>query len=127
MGKKSLCLLLAAVMLLSMAGCGKKAAEPTEEPTTTAATEVITEPTAEPTAKPTTESTAEPTTEPATEPTTQPTEAPLVLHSGLREDGTFDEGTLFLGDSLTYMLVGSYLEPKGLIGGAKYAANKAPR
>ena len=51
-----------------------------------------------------------------------PTEPLLVLHSGLKEDGTFGEGTLFLGDSLTYMLVGSYLQVHDLIGEANYAA-----
>ena len=46
----------------------------------------------------------------------------VILHSGLREDGSFDEGTLFIGDSLTVHLVSLYLEPNGYIGDAKYAS-----
>lgn len=44
------------------------------------------------------------------------------VHSGIREDGTFNEGTLFIGDSLTYGLVVEYLQRYELIGGAKYMA-----
>lgn len=48
-------------------------------------------------------------------------------HSGLREDGSFDEGTWFMGDSMTCILVNDYLTPEGLIGDAtytgKYGAN----
>ena len=44
------------------------------------------------------------------------------IHSGLREDGTFTEGTLFIGDSLTYGFVLSYLQQYELIGDAKYMA-----
>ena len=61
-----------------------------------------------------------PTTELATVPTTEPTEPPLVLHSGLREDGSFDEGTWFIGDSMTCILVEDYLEPEGFLGDANY-------
>lgn len=46
----------------------------------------------------------------------------IVLHSGLREDGSFDEGTLFIGDSLTVHLVSLYLEPMGYLGDAKYVS-----
>lgn len=42
------------------------------------------------------------------------------IHSGVREDGTFTAGTLFIGDSLTYGLVKSYLQAYDLIGQARY-------
>lgn len=95
---------------------------PVTEPVTEPATEPATEPVTEPVTEPETEPATEPSTEPETEPTTVPTEPEVVLHSGIREDGTFDEGTLFMGDSLTYMLVGSYLTPRKLMGDAKHAA-----
>lgn len=65
-----------------------------------------------------------PTTAPATEPPTVPTEpVPTVaLHSGIREDGTFDEGTLFIGDSLTNALVYDHLMVYEHIGDARYMA-----
>ena len=44
------------------------------------------------------------------------------IHSGLREDGSFDAGTLFLGDSLTVGLVCQYLIPENLLGDARFAA-----
>lgn len=44
------------------------------------------------------------------------------LHSGIREDGSFDGGTLFIGDSLTYGMVTGYLPDKGLLGDARYMA-----
>ena len=53
-------------------------------------------------------------------PETEPTEPAFSLHSGLREDGTFNEGTLFIGDSMTCILVQDYLTPMGLIGDAYY-------
>ena len=60
------------------------------------------------------------------EPTAAPSEEtmppPPTLHSGIREDGSFDKGTLFIGDSQTYLLIEDYLKPNGLIGDAKYAA-----
>jgi hypothetical protein len=62
----------------------------------------------------------EPTTAP-TEPSTEPsTEPPFPLHCGIREDGTFDAGTLFIGDSLTYGLALNYLTPNHLLGDAGY-------
>ena len=64
----------------------------------------------EPTQAPTQPST-EPSTEPPTEAPTEP--APEWLHSGIREDGTFDEYTLFIGDSITAGMVSSYLKPSG--------------
>lgn len=44
------------------------------------------------------------------------------VHSGLREDGSFGSGTLFIGDSLTYGFVSYYLMRYELIGEAKYMA-----
>ncbi len=53
-------------------------------------------------------------------PSVKPKKVPL--HSGIRADGTFNEGTVFIGDSLTYGLVAHYLKANDLIGGAKYMA-----
>lgn len=97
---KLLCLLLC---LLMLTGCGRSGPEP-QEPTGSAATEATTEA----------------TTAPTEAPTTAPTEPEVLLHSGLREDGTFNEGTLFIGDSMTCILVQDYLTPMGLIGDANY-------
>ena len=99
MTKRILSAVLALILAFGCAACGQSPAEPT------------TEATAEATTVPTTE-----TTEPPTE---APTEPPLVLHSGLREDGSFNEGTLFIGDSLTCGFVGSFLNKEHL-GDAKY-------
>jgi len=67
-----------------------------------------------------------PPTMSASVPTTQATEPQPDwddnIHSGLRQDGTFTEGTLFIGDSLTYGFVKSYLQEFGLVGDAKYMA-----
>lgn len=46
----------------------------------------------------------------------------VALHSGIRADGTFNEGTVFIGDSLTYGLVTNYLKLYDVIGDAKYMA-----
>lgn len=71
----------------------------------------------------------EPISEPDCEPVSIPepqvepeaSETPLMsLHSGLRADGSFDSGTLFIGDSLTLQLVANYLAPNELIGDARY-------
>ena len=57
------------------------------------------------------------------EPVEETTQSPTAgLHSGLKPDGSFDEGTLFIGDSLTYGLVTRYLKENGLLGQAKYMA-----
>ena len=109
-------LLLAVLLIPALTACTNvsEAVETSAAPETTVETrQADTQPTEAPT-QASTECPTE-TTEPATEP-------PLVLHSGLKEDGTFDEGTLFLGDSLTYMLVESYLKHRDLIGEANYAA-----
>ena len=127
---KKIKVLIVSILLLSMllSGCGSRivvapppAPQATVE-TAAPATEPVTEPVNEPVTEPETEPATEPATEPETEPATEPTEPEVVLHSGIREDGTFDEGTLFMGDSLTYMLVGSYLTPRKLMGDAKHAA-----
>ena len=106
--KKIVCLLLCAFLSSAMAACDHEQPE-------------VTEPKSEQMGM--TEAATAPVTEAPTEPPTLPTTEPAtVLHSGLREDGTFEKGTLFLGDSLTYMLVGSYLKPHQLLGDASYAA-----
>lgn len=108
--KRILALALAALLLT---GCGRSS-QPAEERTV-------------PTQKPTVEETLPPETQPPTEPSTEAaTEAPAEpevpqwLHSGIRQDGTFNEGTLFIGDFLTYGLVTGYLTDRELLGDAKY-------
>lgn len=103
---KKLTALMLALCLLFLSACGGTAAQ--------------TEPTTVPTEAPTEAPTTVPTTLPPE--TTEPTEPEPELHSGLREDGTFDGGTLFIGDSLTYGLVYSYLKANNLIGDARYMA-----
>jgi len=72
------------------------------------------------------ETTAPETTVPVTTQATVPAEMETQwddnIHSGLRPDGTFSAGTLFIGDSLTYGLVKSYLQEYGMLGEAKYMA-----
>ena len=104
--RKFLFLLLVPVLL---AGCMARWPEPTE---------ATTETTAAPTVETTTVATTIAATEPATVATTEP--GP-VYHSGLKADGSFDEGTWFIGDSMTCILVENYLTPMGLIGEANYA------
>lgn len=107
--KKIACLLLCTFLTSTMMACAMEQPE-------------VTEPKLEQMVM-TTEAATVPETEEPTEPTTVPTTEPVtVLHSGLREDGTFEKGTLFLGDSLTYMLVESYLKYHELMGDASYAA-----
>ncbi|MEG1789219.1 MAG: hypothetical protein RR230_01040 [Oscillospiraceae bacterium] len=70
---------------------------------------------------------AAPTPSPETETRGSPSPAPAPLNSaavkgGVREDGSFSEGVLFIGDSLTYGLVQNYLIPAELIGDASYIA-----
>lgn len=110
--KKKLCLMISLLLLLS--GCaGTTVPVPAEETT------VAPEPTTEQTMAwaETGETQPTETTEPSEE-----TEAPFQLHCGIREDGTFDEGTLFIGDSQTYGLVTVYLKEHDLLGDAKYMA-----
>lgn len=98
---KKLTALFLALSLVLLCGCHSAPAE--------------TQPTTLPT-----EVTAPPTTLPPE--TTLPTEPEPELHSGLREDGTFDGGTLFIGDSLTYGLIYTYLMSNDLLGDARYMA-----
>ena len=124
--KKTFGVLLALLLLLSSltsacAPAPQTAGVPEQSGETAASACAETEPPS--TEAPSTEAPTESPTEPAAEPETENTTEPApVLHSGLREDGTFDAGTLFFGDSLTYMFVGSYLIPNHLVGEARYAA-----
>ena len=111
MRNRILCFLLALSLLLGLTACGKKPPEPeTTAPPTTEAIELPTE------------AAEVPTTEPTQPPTEAPTEPPTVLHSGLREDGSFNGGTLFLGDSLTFQLIYGLLMPRGHMGDARHIA-----
>lgn len=104
---KKLCGLL--VLALLLCGCGQTASVP-EDPEDQMP-EAVEQTTGEP-----------------TEETTQETTGPAVLepetarHCGIREDGSFDEGTLFIGDSLTYGMVTEYLPDNGFLGDARYMA-----
>ena len=104
--KKLICLLLGILLIFGNTACGNAEAEPTALPATAPAANAATE-------IPVTVETEPPAT-------TVPTEPPLVLHSGLREDGSFDEGTWFIGDSMTCILVTDYLQPNARIGDANY-------
>ena len=105
--KKCLRAALAALLILTCAGCGSETVpSPTEQETLAFAP---------------TEATTVPTTVATEAPTEAPTEPIFLGHSGLREDGSFDEGTWFIGDSLTYFFVG-YLQEQGLLGDMKYTA-----
>lgn len=97
--------IFAATVLLSLllAGCAKQETQPAS-----------TQP--EVTSAPTTEVTTQPTTEATTQPPETEPPAP-VYHSGLREDGSFDAGTLFIGDSETYLFLNQYLMTENHLGG----------
>ena len=114
MARRSFCILLVLLTVLC-AGCGRKAPEaPPTQATTAPTTEATTEATEAPATVPETD---------ATEPPTEaPTEPPLVLHSGLREDGSFNEGTLFIGDSLTFQEIYGYMRKHQVVGDARYIA-----
>ncbi len=100
-------LLLSAVLLVLLCGCSA----PGEETVPPISSEPIAT---------TTESKP---TEPATIPqATEQAEPAFPCHSGIRPDGSFDEGTLFIGDSLTREMVGGYLKRNGLLGDARYMA-----
>lgn len=107
MRKHVICLVLCAVVLVSCCGCSKLIPpRSTLPPETTRETE------------PAVQMDVGATTEPAT----TPTESAYVYHSGLKEDGSFDAGTWFIGDSMTHILTQTYLAPNGLLGEAKYTA-----
>lgn len=104
-----LALLLLAALSVSLSGCRAEApAAPTEAPAA-----IETAPAETP--APITET-------PAPADLTPPEAPPVHIQTGVREDGSFDAGTLFVGDSLTMGLVREYLIPNGLIGDAMYAA-----
>lgn len=115
MGKRIFCFVLSILCIFCCTACGgqSKATEPSQTPAPTQ-TQVQTEAPTE----------AVETTQPPenTAPETEPAEEDVVLHSGLRSDGSFNEGTVFIGDSLTYSLIYEYLIPNDLIGDAKYMA-----
>ena len=100
---KSLCLLLFILLIIGTSACAR-----TESAGDTASTEQGSE------------MAASVTTDAATEPIIESTEPSVVLHSGLREDGSFDEGTWFIGDSMTCILITDYLQPNEFIGEAAY-------
>lgn len=107
-----------AALLICAAGCAKK---PSAAETTAPVTQPETLPETAATTLPTTEATTEPTTEATTLPPETEPPAP-VYHSGLREDGTFNSGTLFIGDSETYLFLNQYLILNDLLGDARYTA-----
>lgn len=114
---KKTVIFLILVLLLFLAGCSiakTEATLPIRENTVDEPTSAPSDTTAE-TTFPTQASTSETVLE-----TTEP--APTVLHSGIREDGSFDGGTLFIGDSQTFLFVEHFLKANDLIGDAKYAA-----
>ncbi len=99
-------LALTLVLLLVLGGCGQRSVEPEPQTQPSAAVPTETEPApTEPVAVP-------------TEP--EPTQPESLLHSGIREDGSFDRGTLFIGDSLTYGLLSQHLTENNLLGDARY-------
>lgn len=97
---------------LCLTGCAAPGGSAPPADTTTAAT-------AEPI-----QTTAEPIETTAPVLTEVPTEKVWTedVHCGLRDDGTFTEGTLFIGDSLTYGFVWEYLMRYELLGDASYMA-----
>lgn len=105
--KKCVSLLLAVLLLC---GCVPADMEETQAPTVV--------PTLAPTEAPTEASTEAPTQAPTEAPTEPKPE--WLLHSGIRDDGSFDENTLFIGDSLTCGLLMEYMEPNDLVGDAWY-------
>lgn len=107
MGKRLLTALLGLSVLLSLSACGGETVPRNER------------------VSPSASSPATSSTGTSTPTQTEPAEEKVwtqEVHSGIREDGTFNEGTLFIGDSLTYGLVNEYLRPYELLGDAKYMA-----
>lgn len=115
MKKYTFCFLLIAALFL--AACGNDSQEmPATDP---APTEIIVPVTTAVETEPVATTLPAPTEPTETVPETQP---PLQLHSGLREDGSFADGVIFIGDSQTYLFVEQYLKLNDLMGGAKSAA-----
>lgn len=98
--KKLIAMLLAAVMLLSMAACGA----PTPAETTAAAAEAATEATTEETTEATTEATTEPETDPTTEPT-EPIPAPFITKNPTDEHRFEGENAYFVAKAENYNYV----------------------
>lgn len=110
--KRLTILFLAALTLLSGCGMADLSHKQTEP-----SIEVVMATQAEQTEPPTQPTETQPTEE-VTEPVE--TEPEWVCHSAIREDGTFSEGALFIGDFLTYGLVSGYLTQEDLLGDARY-------
>ena len=108
---KRIFIFLTALCLL-LSSCGQQ--ESTTEATTVSTTEATT--------VPTTEATTVPTAEATTVPTAEPPQRTVPLHSGIQKDGTFDGGTLFIGDSLTNTFIYDNLMLYRRIGDAKFMA-----
>lgn len=106
---RTFCAVLALVLCVSLCGCEPEAPPDNSQPVQTQPTETVQTPTQPPA-------------------TTQPTvqTAPVRTwdaHSGIRADGSFNDGTLFIGDSLTYGLITEYLQPyDDMLGDARYMA-----
>lgn len=105
---------LAALLAIAILLCGCARENTGETQPLSQATEPISETSTLP--EPTEEITQPATVE------TQPTQPEEILHSGIREDGSFDGGTLFIGDSQTYGMVTDYLPSMQLLGDARYMA-----
>lgn len=113
--KRIIALLALAGVLLC--GCGQSP-EPVEMPEPSVEVVLVTEP-------PETETPTD-ATEVPTEASTEVTEATehavpeFQNHSGIRDNGTFDDSALFIGDFLTYGLITGYLTERELLGDARY-------
>lgn len=111
--KQYLLLILSVLLVICCIGCGN-----TEQ--ANISTEILSMQPESPVSTPASTPAPTRTPSPGEEPIAH--EPELTLHSGLREDGSFSDRTLFIGDSLTYIFTGSFLPENGLIGDAKYTA-----
>lgn len=110
---RKLLTVLPVLAMLWLCGCS------TQTPATEQTVPTVPPPTAAPSEAPT-EAPTETPTEMPTEAAEEP--APQWLHSGLREDGSFNGSTLFIGDSLTAGLFSSCMNPDGSAGDAMVMA-----
>lgn len=108
---RSRCFLLSLLLCTCLLGCSGGQPDATEAGSTAAPAQTTEAPAVPQTAGP----------EEVSCVTAQPTEPVVLLHSGIREDGSFDGGVLFIGDSLTCGFV-DHLQENGLIGDARYMA-----